>query len=78
MTETDELNESIKVLTKYEKKLASTKWAFWRGVVYGFGFFIGSAILTGALFYIVEKISANGNSVLTEIIKKIVQIVRGS
>jgi|GEM_PF-1260525 len=60
----------------YQKKQASLKWNFWRGVFYGFGFFVGSALIATALVYILDKISVNGNGFFTEIIRKIVEVVR--
>lgn len=78
MTETNELNESIKTLTKYEKKLASMKWAFWRGVVYGFGFFVGSVILVTALLYVLNKIQPNSNNFLSNFIQKVVETAQSS
>ena len=56
----DELKFYIKRLAKYERKLSSLSWNFWRGVVYGLGFFIGSAILAAVLIYVLSRIQGWG------------------
>lgn len=56
MTTDDEIKFYIKRLARYERKLSSLSWNFWRGVVYGLGFFIGSAILAAVLIYILSKV----------------------
>lgn len=63
MAEKD-LQESIENLAKYEKKLSNLSWNFWRGVIYGFGFFIGSAILAALLIYILSRLE-NGSTIGT-------------
>lgn len=50
------LKESIDALVKYNKKLSSVWWTFLRGILYGLGFFIGSAILAAATIYVLSKI----------------------
>jgi predicted membrane protein len=59
MTE-EEFSRLVKQLVKYEKKLSSLWWNFCRGVVYGLGFFIGSAILAAVLIYILGRVDGNG------------------
>ncbi|MEA1909832.1 MAG: DUF5665 domain-containing protein [Patescibacteria group bacterium] len=54
MTEIPE--EKIDKLLKYQEKQVSLKFNFYRGIVYGFGFFIGSAVLVGFLFYILSLV----------------------
>lgn len=52
----NQLNDSIEKLTKATEKSASVRWAFLRGIFYGLGFFIGSAILAAGVIYILSKI----------------------
>lgn len=59
MTE-DEFSKLVGQLVKYERKLSSLSWNFWRGVVYGLGFFIGSAILAAVLIYVLGRVEGNG------------------
>ncbi|MCL5411014.1 MAG: DUF5665 domain-containing protein [Patescibacteria group bacterium] len=56
----NQLNDSIEKLTKATEKSASIRWAFLRGIFYGLGFFIGSAILAAGLIYIFSKIEGWG------------------
>ena len=55
-----QLNESIKRLTAVTEKSASVRWAFLRGIFYGLGFFIGSAILAAGVIYILSKLQGWG------------------
>jgi hypothetical protein len=69
----EELRKSIIVLTKYERKLSSLHHSFWRGVFYGFGFFIGSAILAGLFIWVLSHIG--GDTYFGRLIERIVDIV---
>jgi len=52
-TSEDRLNKLIKL---QEKQISLTRNLF-RGIFYGFGFFIGSAVLVGLLIYILSLIN---------------------
>jgi hypothetical protein len=51
----DRLASSIESLAKSEAKSASALWSFLRGMFYGVGFFVGSALLAAAIIYILSK-----------------------
>jgi len=78
MTESEELNQSVKVLIRYEQKLASMKWAFLRGVFYGFGFFVGSVILVTIFLYVLNRLHLENDNFLAKIILKIVENAQSS
>ncbi len=59
--EPEDLHKLVKSLVRYEHKLTSLSWNFWRGVVYGLGFFIGSAIVAAIFVYIVSRIFHDSN-----------------
>jgi len=61
-------------LKKSQKKQSSLKWNFWRGVFYGFGFFVGSAILVSLVAYVLRHIGADGDSLLGEFIQGVIQL----
>ena len=71
--EDQELKRAITNLTNYEKKLSSLRWAFFRGIIYGLGFFIGSAILAAVLILIMSRI--NTNSFFGKAIKNVVDVI---
>jgi len=52
----EELKKTLLDMAKSQKKAASLWWNFLRGVFYGLGFFIGSAILAAAIIYILSKL----------------------
>lgn len=47
----DDLKQALERLTNEEKKLASLRSSFWRGVFNGFGVFIGSVVLVTVFLY---------------------------
>jgi hypothetical protein len=57
MSEQKELQASIEKLNKTETKLASIRWNFARGIVYGFGFFIGGTLLVAILYYLAAQVT---------------------
>lgn len=68
-------NEHIyatKTLTESIKKSNSLWWSLLRGIFYGFGFFIGSAILAAAVIYVLSKIQ--GWAYIGDAVKKILEI----
>ena len=71
----DELRRSIERLTVYEKRLASLRYSFWRGVFYGFGFFIGSAILATVIISLLSQFGAD--SFLGRILNRIIEVSQG-
>ncbi|MFH1088762.1 MAG: DUF5665 domain-containing protein [Patescibacteria group bacterium] len=44
-------------LIKLQEKQVSLRWNFYRGIIYGFGFFVGSVLLIGAVIYILSFIN---------------------
>jgi uncharacterized membrane protein len=71
-----ELNELRTVLDdvkKYWKMQTSMRWNFLRGIVYGLGFFFGSAIIATTLIYLLSHLGINGESSLGRMIEKIVE-----
>jgi len=70
---TEEYNESIKELIKYEKMIVNPWRNLVRGIFYGFGFFIGSAILAAALIYVLSHLGIDGNNFFSRAIKGIVE-----
>ncbi len=60
MAEDEELKKSIRDLVRYNRKLSSVWWTFLRGILYGLGFFIGSAVLAAVLIYIFTKLEGWG------------------
>ena len=67
-----ELHDVLHELTDSQKKQANLWWNFWHGVVYGFGVFIGSAILATLLIYLITNLGIKDNSVIGHVIQKIV------
>ncbi len=72
----DDLKYYTRQLARYERKLSSLSWNFWRGVVYGLGFFIGSAILAALLIYILSGIEGWGN--IGKFVHDIIQILKNN
>lgn len=59
--EPEDLQKLVKSLVRYEHKLTSLSWNFWRGIVYGLGFFIGSAMIAAILIYILSRVFHDSN-----------------
>jgi len=57
----DRLAKAIENMAKSQDKTASVWWTFLRGIFYGLGFFIGSAILAAAVIYILSKLEGWGS-----------------
>jgi hypothetical protein len=70
-----DLHEVLSELKHYWKKQSSLRWNFLRGILYGFGFFIGSAIIAAGVVYFLTHLGLDGNSFLGGLIEKIVNIV---
>jgi len=71
-----ELNELRTVLDdvkKYWKMQTSMRWNFLRGIMYGLGFFFGSAIIATAVIYILSHLGINSESSFGRMIQKIVE-----
>lgn len=71
-----DLKESLERLTYYENKLASLKWTFWRGIFYGFGFFVGSVVLAALFIYILSLFDTA--PIIGEYVSKILNAARNS
>lgn len=69
-----ELRSVILQLNKLQKRQISLTWNFWRGVLYGFGFFIGSAILATIIIYILSHLQINENTVFGNFIENILKL----
>lgn len=67
--QTDEIRDLIKGINKSN----NLWWAMFRGIFYGFGFFIGSAILAAALIYVSSKIQ--GWAYIGDFVEKFIDIV---
>lgn len=50
----EELKQALRELATQERKNASLRWTFLRGVVYGFGLFIGSILLVALFLWILS------------------------
>jgi hypothetical protein len=70
-----EFTELVKQLVKYERRLSSLAWNFWRGIVYGLGFFIGSALLAALIIYILGRVE--DGSAVGRYLQDFVEILRG-
>jgi hypothetical protein len=73
MSETSELREAIEKLNATQTKAMSMSWNFYRGVLYGFGFFIGGTVLIAVIVYILSFF--NTAPVVGEYISKILHII---
>lgn len=74
----DDLRDMHEVLTElkvYWKKQSSLRWNFMRGILYGFGFFIGSVLIAAVLIYLMSHIGVDSNSILGRIINGIMDFV---
>lgn len=74
----EDLRDLHVVLTEvkmYWKKQSSLRWNFIRGILYGFGFFIGSAVVAATLVYILGHLGLRQESFMGGLIEKIVNIV---
>lgn len=52
-----ELKEALAYLAEQERKTASLRFTFLRGIVYGFGFFIGSILLVALFVWLLSKLN---------------------
>lgn len=68
-----ELHTALKSLETLQRKQASLRWNFWRGVFYGFGAFIGSVVLTAAVVYFLTHITIDGSTVVGRFINDLIQ-----
>lgn len=73
--EDQELKSALIEMAKSQKRSVSLSANFWRGVVYGFGFFIGSAILAASLLYLLSHIGLEGNNFFSKAVKNVVEAV---
>jgi len=56
----EKIEAAINKLAAANQKQASLWLTFWRGVLYGFGFFVGSALLAAGLIYILTLMKSWG------------------
>ncbi|MFH0912263.1 MAG: DUF5665 domain-containing protein [Patescibacteria group bacterium] len=67
-------NKKLDELMKLQEKQASLHWNFYRGIFYGFGFFIGSVLLIGVVIYILSFI--NTVPIIGEYTAKIIEFIQ--
>jgi len=70
-----DLHDVLSELKLYWKKQSSLRWNFFRGILYGFGFFVGSALIAAGLLYLLSNLGADSNSFFGRLIQNIVDIV---
>jgi polyferredoxin len=73
MSETTELKESIVKLEKAQNKANSLSWNFYKGVIYGLGFFIGGTLLIGVIIYVLSFFDTA--PIVGDYVSKILQFV---
>ena len=54
MSETTELAEAVKELNTNQQKVVSLSWNFYRGILYGLGFFVGGTLIVGSIIYLMS------------------------
>ena len=74
MKEIKELENILKKLTAIEKNRLSLKHAFLKGIFYGLGFFVGSALLVATAIYILSLF--NTAPIIGDYINKILLIIQ--
>ena len=67
-----DLHEVLTEVKMYWKKQSSLRWNFLRGILYGFGFFVGSALIAAGIIYALAHLGLDSNSFLGGFIEKIV------
>jgi len=72
----DQLYRVLVQIRDIEKRMVSLRWNFWRGVVYGLGFFVGSVLLTALLVYGLSNLNLNGDSSFGRFIQNIAEQVQ--
>jgi hypothetical protein len=70
----DELKKALEDLTAQERKTASLRWTFLRGIVYGFGVFIGSILLVALFVWILSKL--NTAPIIGDYVSRIYDIIK--
>jgi len=71
-TDLEELHNVLLDLKKIYLRQTSLLWNFWRGILYGFGFVIGSAILTTFLVVVLTHLGIRDDSAIGRLIDNIV------
>jgi hypothetical protein len=72
------LIKSMEKLVAATEKSNSLKQNFLRGALYGFGVFVGGAILVGGLVFLLSHVSIQSDSIFARFINRIVEIVISS
>jgi len=62
LKELKDLRVAMIDMGKYWKRQTSLRWNFVRGVIYGLGFFIGSALLTASIIYILTQLAGTDSN----------------
>jgi hypothetical protein len=71
-----DLHEVLNEVKHYWKKQSSLKWNFLKGIIYGFGFFIGSAVIVGFLLYLLTRLNISSDSLLGRFIRDFIDIIQ--
>jgi len=66
--------EKLDKLIILQDKQVSLRWNFYRGIIYGFGFFIGSALLIGIIVGLLS--SVNTIPIVGEYTAKIIDFIQ--
>jgi hypothetical protein len=76
MSETSELTAAIKKLDEKQTKIVSLPWNFYRGMIYGLGFFVGGTLLVGFLLYLMSMFDTA--PVVGDYISKILHVINST
>jgi hypothetical protein len=71
-----ELQEVLIEVKHYWRKQSSLRWNFVKGIIYGFGFFIGSAVIVGFLLYLLTHLNISSDSLLGRFIQDFIEIMK--
>ncbi|MBU1092107.1 hypothetical protein KJ836_00260 [Patescibacteria group bacterium] len=67
-------DQKLDELIRLQDKQTSLRWNFYRGIFYGFGFFIGSVLLISIVVYILSSI--NTVPLIGEYTVKIIEFIQ--
>lgn len=66
--------KKLNKLIELQEKQVSLRWNFYRGIIYGFGFFIGSALLIGIILGLLSTI--NTVPIIGEYTAKVIDFIQ--
>jgi hypothetical protein len=76
MSETTDLTEAINHLIEKQTKMVSLSWNFYRGILYGLGFFVGGTLLVGFILYLMSFF--NTAPIIGEFVSKVLHVVNST